>query len=130
MRASLSFQNAHSFLRTLSPSSFARGSGRGRKRRTHARRSLSPHSLSQMEKEFCRDLLPKLAHLLVGIVVALQPITIVGQRESQPARNATVTINFNPGHPANRFTPAHALGAAVDGHDKGTIDLQLTAPNI
>jgi hypothetical protein len=44
--------------------------------------------------------------------------------------NATVTVNFKAGHPANRFTPARALGAAVDGHDKGTIDLQLSPPNI
>ena len=130
MRASLSLQNAHSFLQTLSPSPFGIGSGRGRKCRTHARQALSPQSLYQRHREFWRNLLSKLAHLLVGIVVALQPITIVGQREGQSARNATVTINFNPGHPANRFTPAHALGAAVDGHDKGTIDLQLSAPNI
>src|SRR5882724_5520412 len=104
MRASLSLQNAYSFLQTLSPSPFGIGSGRGRKCRTDARRSLSPHSVYQIEKESCRDLLPKLAHLLVGIVVALQPITIAGQREYQPARDATVTVNFNPGHPANRFT--------------------------
>jgi len=45
-------------------------------------------------------------------------------------REATVTVSLTPGLPANRFTPAHALGAAIDGHDKGTIDLQLTAPNI
>jgi hypothetical protein len=41
-----------------------------------------------------------------------------------------VTLDFKPGHPANLFNPAHALGAAIDGHDKGVIDLQLTSPNI
>jgi hypothetical protein len=41
-----------------------------------------------------------------------------------------VTVEFTPGHPASRFIPSHALGAGIDGHNKGTIDLQLTAPNI
>jgi len=60
----------------------------------------------------------------------VQPVTVLAQRKTSRSLGATVTVNFNSGHPANRFTPAHALGAAVDGHDKGTIDLQLTAPNI
>jgi hypothetical protein len=59
----------------------------------------------------------------------LHPFTVLSQRDYR-FRTATVTVNFKPGHPANRFTPAHALGAAIDGHDKGVIDLQLTAPNI
>jgi hypothetical protein len=44
--------------------------------------------------------------------------------------HATVTVRLTPGQPANRFIPSHALGAAIDGHDKGVIDFQLTAPNI
>jgi hypothetical protein len=67
--------------------------------------------------------------MLLGVVMVLQPITVLAQREN-PLRSATVTVKFKPGHPANRFTSAHALGAAVDGHDKGVIDLQLTVPNI
>src|SRR5258706_12058234 len=59
----------------------------------------------------------RLVHFLFCAFVTLQPITVLGQRQN-PSRSATVTVNFNPGHPANRFTPAHALGAAVDGHDK------------
>ena len=50
-------------------------------------------------------------------------------RTSRQPDQATVIININR-EPANRFTPSHALGAAVDGHDKGTNDLQLTPANI
>src|SRR5258707_6670891 len=92
------------------------------------------HSVGQLrplnrEESFFRALHLKLVVLLCCVTVMLQPIAVLGQRQSQ-TRAATVTVNFRPGHPANRFTPAHALGAAVDGHDKGVIDLQLTAPNI
>jgi F5/8 type C domain len=66
----------------------------------------------------------RLAGLLILITVFLFPVAVLAQRR------ATVTVNFNPGHPVNRFSPSHALGAAIDGHDKGTNDLQLSASNI
>ena len=66
---------------------------------------------------------------MLCVVLALQPVTILGQRGKSLPR-ATVTVNFKAGHPANSFSPAHALGAAIDGHEKGTIELQLTPPNI
>ena len=53
-----------------------------------------------------------------GNVFAQHAIVIVS--------DATVTIHFNPGRPANRISPAHALGGAVDGHEKGSTDLLLT----
>ena len=80
-------------------------------------------------RECSGRLLSKLVHLVFCSILVLQPITVLGQR-ARLSRGATVTVNFTPGHPANRFTPAHALGAAVDGHDRGVIDLQLAAPNI
>ena len=76
-----------------------------------------------------RPFLRALVRTICGVVcavISLQPITVFGQR----LREATVTVQFTPGHPVNRFIPSHALGAGIDGHDKGTIDLQLTAPNI
>src|SRR5437870_9082383 len=45
-------------------------------------------------------------------------------------RRAIATITIDTSHPVNRFTPSHALGAAIDGHGKGENDLQLTGPNI
>src|SRR6266404_5725303 len=84
--------------------------------------SMSPSRLPRN----VHTVLRQLGRALICALISFQPITNVAQR----AQRATVTVNFRPGHPANRFTPAHALGAAVDGHDKGVIDLQLTAPNI
>lgn len=84
--------------------------------------------LHKKEKSW-RTLHQKFVLVLCSAVIALHPFTALAQRENR-VRTANVTVNFKPGHPANRFTPAHALGAAVDGHDKGIIDLQLTAPNI
>jgi len=43
-------------------------------------------------------------------------------------RIATVTVDTS--RPINRFTPSHALGAAIDGHEKGINDLQLKPVNI
>ena len=78
-----------------------------------------------------RQVLPsRLVHLLLCASVVFQSVEVMAQRTYRPARSASVIVNLTSGHPANRFTPAHALGAAVDGHDKGVIDLQLTSPNI
>jgi hypothetical protein len=85
---------------------------------------------SGREKNTFRSLLPKLLHLLCCGLVALQPVEGIAQGRYPPGRSATVVVNLKPDLPANRFTPAHAVGAAVDGHDKGVIDLQLTSPNI
>src|SRR5204863_3712060 len=41
-----------------------------------------------------------------------------------------ITVSITPGHPANRFIPSHALGAGIDGHDKGEADRQLRPGNI
>src|SRR5436190_14748854 len=43
---------------------------------------------------------------------------------------AAITVNFTPGHPANRFIPSHAFGAGVDGHAEGETNRQLSPANI
>ncbi|HYX31395.1 MAG TPA: discoidin domain-containing protein [Pyrinomonadaceae bacterium] len=45
-------------------------------------------------------------------------------------RRFTATINIDTSRPLNRFTPSHALGAAIDGHEKGVNNLQLKRDNI
>ena len=45
-------------------------------------------------------------------------------------RRPTVTITIDTSHPVNRFTPSRALGAAIDGHEKGLNDLQLKRENV
>src|SRR5256712_7658461 len=62
--------------------------------------------------------------VLTLIVPTFHPVAIPAQRR------ATVTVNFNPGHPANRFIPSHALGAGVDGHTEGVTQIQLSPANI
>ncbi|MFN2577751.1 MAG: hypothetical protein ABR607_08675 [Pyrinomonadaceae bacterium] len=66
----------------------------------------------------------RLTPLLICLSLLFQPIAIFAQSRGI----ATVTIDI--AHPVNRFKPSHALGAAIDGHEKGTNDLQLTGPNI
>lgn len=43
---------------------------------------------------------------------------------------AVVTVLDPAGHPANTFTPAHALGAGVDGHEKGEVMRMLSPANV
>src|SRR3982074_412778 len=66
-------------------------------------------------------------HLLCA-VAALPPC--LAQDRSGQSSTKTVTVFFRPGHPANRFIPSHALGAGIDGHEKGENDRQLTPENI
>ena len=66
----------------------------------------------------------RLTPLLICLSLFFQPIAIFAQRR------AIATITIDTAHPVNRFTPSHALGAAIDGHGKGENDLQLTGPNI
>ena len=68
---------------------------------------------------------------LICAIVFFQPLAVFAQsRSTNQTAPATVIVSIRPGHPANRFIPAHALGAGIDGHDKGEADLQLTPENI
>jgi hypothetical protein len=61
---------------------------------------------------------------------ALAASTLSGSPAGAPRKNLIVTVRVRAGRPLQRFIPSHALGAAVDGHDKDAIDRQLTAANI
>src|SRR5215831_15038178 len=80
------------------------------------------------------DILPSLRpswYVLAVLLVALLmgQLALTWPQNSQ-STTATVTVAINPGHPVNRFIPAHALGAGVDGHDKGEQDKQLKPANV
>ena len=62
--------------------------------------------------------------ILAVCLAFIQPAASFAQR--RPA----VTVTVDTSRPIKRFTPAHALGAAIDGHEKGINDLQLTPDNI
>jgi F5/8 type C domain-containing protein len=49
---------------------------------------------------------------------------------SSTTKPVTLTVRFRPGRPIKRFLPAHALGAGIDGHNRGVQDRQLTPANI
>ena len=81
-------------------------------------------------RRVCRQ--PVLVRILTCLLVcaALFFQSTVASRAQNQERPATVTVLIKPGRPANRFIPSHALGAGVDGHDKGDADRQLTPKNI
>ena len=58
-----------------------------------------------------------------------QPIAGFAQRSYQRPI-ATVRVFITPGHPINRFVPARALGAGIDGHAAGETSRQLSPANI
>jgi hypothetical protein len=68
--------------------------------------------------------------LFVCLTILLQPITGLAQQPTPTPQNATVTVSFTPGHPANRIIPSRALGAGVDGHSIGETDRQLSPANV
>jgi len=49
---------------------------------------------------------------IVSAILVLQPVAVLAQARNQSSLSATVTVNFTPGHPVNRFIPRRALGAA------------------
>src|SRR5882724_96476 len=51
-------------------------------------------------------------------------------KQHNNSRYLTVTVRLGQGHRLNRFVPAHALGAGIDGHEQGDSDRQLTEANI
>jgi hypothetical protein len=64
------------------------------------------------------------ASALICALLFFHSITLFAQRPI----TATVIVDLT--RSANRFVPSHALGAGIDGHDHGVIDLQLSQPNI
>src|SRR5690349_14360597 len=47
------------------------------------------------------------------------------------SRQVTVVrIFFKPGHPSSQFESSNALGAAIDGHEKGELDHMLSRANV
>ena len=68
--------------------------------------------------------LRSVAAFIICFHLCFQAPAAVSQR--RPVANITVDTS----RLVNRFTPAHALGAGIDGHEKGINDLQLKPGNI
>jgi hypothetical protein len=71
-----------------------------------------------------------LSFILCYVACATVALPPCFAQSTQHPSSKTVTISFRPGHPANSFDPKSALGAGIDGHEKGETDRQLTPPNI
>src|ERR1700730_1723225 len=65
--------------------------------------------------------------LLVISLVSSSITPLMAKPSSGPLK---ITVWFKPGHPVNRFVPSHALGAAIDGHEKNEVDQMLSPKNI
>ena len=72
----------------------------------------------------------KLRALCAISLLFAQTSSIFARRGHRQTRTATVTVFFAPGAPANRFSPARAIGAGIDGHAKGETERQLSPANV
>ena len=70
----------------------------------------------------------RIASWLILIAVTANPLA--AQTLAARRNDVIVTVRFRPGRPVHTFLPSHALGAAVDGHDQGDTERQLTPANI
>jgi hypothetical protein len=93
-------------------------------RRLRRRFGFMTISESSSPKRRCAALAAALQLCSALTSISFFPVPAVAQHR------ATVTITIDTSRPANRFIPSHALGGAIDGHEKGFNDLQLTPPNI
>jgi hypothetical protein len=67
----------------------------------------------------------------VAILLTSLPPTGFNQTvSSSRTGRGTVTVTYTPGRPANVFTPAEALGACLDGHERGDTRRMLTRRNV
>src|SRR5262245_17247439 len=64
------------------------------------------------------------ATLIIWILAFSAPLAAVAEGRT------TATVTVDTSRPINRFTPSHALGAAIDGHAKGMAAMQLKPANI
>ncbi len=85
---------------------------------------------SQRERGFCDAPTKTFWGFSLCVALSFQPLTVSSQRRTHSTCSAATTVNVNTTRPTNRFTPAHAFGGGIDGHDKGVTDLQLTGANI
>ena len=81
-----------------------------------------------MRSRHVRQVLTGLAPFITVLAFAsIFPQTFVTQF---PTQVAVVKILFKPGYPSSRFDSSSALGAAIDGHEKGEINRMLSRKNI
>jgi F5/8 type C domain len=82
----------------------------------------------KLRRRQVRQVLTGLACLSILLAFAS---TFLNTARTQFSRPVTVVkIFFKPGRPLNRFDSSYALGAAIDGHEKGELDQMLSRENV
>jgi hypothetical protein len=66
----------------------------------------------------------------LSILLAFASTFSITVETQSPTQITVVKVLFKPGHPARRFDSAYALGAAIDGHEKGELDQMLSRQNV
>lgn len=82
-----------------------------------------------IKNPLARNLFPRLVSGVIFAAIIVQCASYSAQTV-EPATPATITVNYDPGHPLNRVVPSRALGAGVDGHSEHETDAQLTPANV
>src|SRR5947209_13787470 len=73
----------------------------------------------------------RLAAFATSVAILLTSFPSAGSsRTARQDGRGTVTVSYTPGRPANVFTPAEALGACLDGHERGDTRRMLTRRNV
>src|SRR4051812_6077311 len=67
---------------------------------------------------------------LVGALIAVGSIRPVGGQGKEAAAEGKVIVSYVKGHPASVFVPSTALGAGLDGHEKGEVLRMLSPANV
>src|SRR5205085_12206774 len=75
----------------------------------------------------------KFRDLAIFVAALLASFPPHGLNRTGPAPQGgrgTVTVAYTPGRPANAFKPSEALGACVDGHERGDSGRMLSRRNV
>jgi len=77
-----------------------------------------------------RIVVTQIVVLAICGLIAVQPYSQNAQSNDPAPVPTTITVNYDPNHPANQIIPARALGAGVDGHADHETDPQLAPANV
>jgi len=73
----------------------------------------------------------RLVNCALALLLSAQCFAQTTGTLKEPQRaEGTITIHFDPAHPANTFVPSRTLGAGLDGHERGEVALMLSPVNV
>src|ERR1700753_3312445 len=73
----------------------------------------------------------RLVNCALALLLSAQCLAQTTGTTKEPQRaEGTITIHFDPAHPANTFVPSRTLGAGLDGHERGEVAQMLSPANV